>query len=383
VNGVSEDTLHGVLKAKRELLVACWSRKIRAAVTTALTNAELLDRIPAFVDEIITALYPYAAPLPSTSAHASEHGAQRLRLHFDVGEVVREYGLLHECILDLAGESGLQISLTEQHVVLNWLNSGIADALAQYVKRRDQELERQTSEHLGFVAHELRNPLSAARAAVDRLRASDGPACHRAVELLDRSLRRTTDMIDNTLAHASLKLGLNPKVEPLVICDLLRDIELDAAADAQARGVDLVVATPAATVISADPRLLRSAVFNLVQNALKFSRAGSTVTIGLRTAPDSVTIEVADACGGLPPGKIDDLFSPTVQRGENRSGFGLGLSIARQAVEAHHGRIGVRDVPGTGCVFSIWLPEDGSNGNLDALPRIEADHENDSSRSRD
>jgi signal transduction histidine kinase len=377
VNGVSGDTLHGVLKARREPLIACWSLKIRAAIAAPLTSAELLDRIPAFVDEIIAALCPYAAPLPSGSAYASEHGAQRLRLHFDVGEVVREYGLLHECILELAGESGLEISLNEQHVVMKWLNSGIADALAQYVKQRDQELERQTSEHLGFIAHELRNPLSAARAAADRLRDSAAPAGHRAVELLDRSLRRTTDMIDNALAHASLALGIDPKLEPLALGDLLRDIEMDSSADAQARGVALVVAAPGGTVISADPRLLRSAVFNLVQNALKFSRPGSTVTISARTATDSVTIDVTDACGGLPPGKIEDLFSPTVQRGEDRTGFGLGLSIARQAVEAHLGRIAVRDLPGTGCVFSIWLPEPDANGNLDAPARIEADHGND------
>jgi len=155
---VIEDTLFGTLKAKRELLVACWTTKIRGAVSAPLTNAELLDRIPAFVDEVIAALHPSAAALPSTSVHAGEHGAQRLRLHFDVREVVREYGLLHECILELATDSGAAISLEEQQVISKWINTGIADALAQYVKRRDAELERQTSEHLGFIAHELRNP---------------------------------------------------------------------------------------------------------------------------------------------------------------------------------------------------------------------------------
>jgi signal transduction histidine kinase len=263
-----------------------------------------------------------------------------------------------------------------------WLNSGIAEALAHYVKRRDQEQERQTSEHLGFIAHELRNPLSAARAAVQRLRGTGAPAGPRTVDLLDRSLRRTADMIDNTLAHATLKLGVNPNVERIALCDLLRDIELDAEADAQARAIDLIVAAPARMVISADPRLLRSAVFNLVQNAVKFSRTGSTVSINVATPPGSVTIEVADACGGLPPGKVEDLFSPTVQRGGDRSGFGLGLSIARQAVEAHHGRIDVRDVPGAGCVFSIRLPQSEANGNLEAPPRIEADHGDENRRSR-
>src|SRR6185503_2622819 len=76
---VIEDTLFGTLKAKRELLVACWTTNIRGAVSAPLTNAGLLDRIPAFVDEVIAALHPSAAALPSTSVHAGEHGAQRLR----------------------------------------------------------------------------------------------------------------------------------------------------------------------------------------------------------------------------------------------------------------------------------------------------------------
>jgi signal transduction histidine kinase len=371
VNGAIGDTLFGVLKAKRELLVACWSAKIRVAVTAPLTNAELLDRIPAFVDEIIAALYPDAAPLPTTSVHAGEHGAQRLGLHFDVGEVVREYGLLHECIIELARDSGSSISLAEQQVIVKWINSGIADALAQYVKRRDAEVERQTSEHIGFIAHELRNPLSAARTVVYRLRDAPPDNDSRAIALLDRSLRRASDLIDNTLSHASLKLGVDPKMEPVAVGDLLRDIEQDAGAAAQARGIDLVVAAPGGEVITADPRLLRSAVFNLVQNAIKFSRADSVVTIRVRTAPGSLTVEVEDACGGLPPGKIDQLFAPTVQKGEDRTGYGLGLGIARQAVEAHSGRIDVRDVPGMGCAFSIVLPQPDANGNLALPPRIE------------
>jgi signal transduction histidine kinase len=374
-----EDTLFAVLQAKRERLVSCWSTKIRAAVGASLTNAELLDRIPGFVDEIIAALRSSAtanananaAPQPRSSANAGEHGVQRLGLHFDVAEVVREYSLLHDCIIELARESGVAIRLDEQQVVVRWLNAGIGGALAQYVKRRDQDQDRQRSEHLGFIAHELRNPLSAARAAAHHLRSGKGSAGDRAGELLDRSLRRASDMIDNALSHASLQLGADPKVEPISIGDLLRDIELDAGMEAQARGVNLIIQAPGGAIVSGDPRLLRSAVFNLVHNAVKFSRADTSVTISAATAPGSATIEVADACGGLPPGKIDDLFAPTVQRGEDRTGFGLGLSIARQAVEAHRGRIDVRDVPGTGCVFSIRLPQPDAAGNLEPPPRIE------------
>jgi signal transduction histidine kinase len=354
VKTATEDTLFGVLKSRREVLVACWGAKIRAAVNAPLTTAELLDRMPAFVDEIIDALYPGIAQVPSTSGNAEEHGLQRLRLHFDVAEVVREYGLLHECILEIARDAGVPPGLREQQVLSRWLNSGIADAIAQYVRQRDEQSDQQTSEHLGFIAHELRNPLSAARAAVQRLRNNDraGP---RATDLLERSLRRASDMIDNALSHTSLKLGALPKMEPVALADLLHDVELDASIDAQARGIDLIVEPLRDTVVSADPRLLRSAVFNLVQNALKFSRAGSIVVVRARASPRRVAIEVADACGGLPPGKIDDLFSPLVQRSDNRTGFGLGLAIARQAVEAHGGDITVEDLPGVGCIFTIEL----------------------------
>jgi len=368
----TEDTLFSVLKTRRELVVACWKAKVRGTVGAEVSNAELLDEIPAFVDEIIAALYRDAIPLPSTSGTAGEHGAQRLRLQFDVSEVVREYGLLHECIIEIARDAGAEVNWRDQQVICGWITHGIADAVAQYGKRRDEEKERQQSQHLGFIAHELRNPLSAARAAFQRLRGNELAAGGRSVDLVERSLRRSAEMIDNALSHASLTLGVEPQSEPVVLADLLRDIDLDASIEAQARGVTLTFVVDGDPVIAADPRLLRSALFNLVQNGLKFSPAGSTVAIRAHGAPDQATIHVADACGGLPPGRVDDLFAPLVQRGENRSGFGLGLAIARQAVEAQGGRISVRDVPGMGCVFTVRLGHADAAGNPGAAPRIES-----------
>ena len=295
--------------------------------------------------------------MPGRSGNAEEHGAQRLRLQFDVAQVVREYGLLHECIIEIARDAAVDINFYEQEVIARWINAGIAGAVGQYVTRRDLEQERQASEHLGFVAHELRNPVTAAHAALQHLRRRELATGGRTVELLDRGLRRAAGMIDNALSHASLKLGVDLKVERVSLCDLLRDVELEAGIDAQSRGIALVIDANAAMAIDADPLLLRSATINLVTNALKFSPSGSTVTVRARAAPGRVTIEVADACGGLPPGQIEDLFSPRVQRGDNRSGFGLGLAIARQAVEAHGGRVDARDVPACGCVFTIELPQ--------------------------
>ena len=353
-------TLFALLKDKRQALLDCWGQRIRASITGAsLPRSELMDQMPAFVVEIIAALNPDATPQPTASDNAEEHGAQRLRLGFDVSEVVREYGLLHECILDMAQEARLMPSVHEQRVVLRWINAGIADAIAQYSKERDVELQRQASEHLGFIAHELRNPISAAMLSFRRLMTGPLAQGGRAVEQLDRGLKRTLDIINATLEHASMKLGVEPKLERVALLPFLVEAEMDAGAEAQARQIEIKVSAPPELEIRVDPRLLKSAVSNLLHNAVKFSHPGSSVSVLAARAPGHVTIDVADACGGLPPGKVEELFAPLVQRGDNRSGYGLGLAIAMHAVQAHGGTIEVRDIPGTGCVFSIRLPQLG------------------------
>ena len=263
--------------------------------------------------------------------------------------------MLHECILQIAARGGLDISRRDQGVVVKWLNAGIADAVSQYVKQRDLELQRQNSEHLGFIAHELRNPLGSARLAFQRLRRTELTSS-RTVEMLDRGLRRTAEMIDSVLSQASLKMGVLPRLAPVAFARSCKKSRRTPASRPRPKGYKTVVLGAGGSGHQADPRLLRSAVYNLLHNALKFSHEQSKVVVSAGHSDGRVTIEVADGCGGLPPGKVEELFTPLVQRGDNRSGFGLGLGIALQAAEAHNGTIKVRDMPGKGCAFIIDLP---------------------------
>jgi signal transduction histidine kinase len=107
--------------------------------------------------------------------------------------------------------------------------------------------------------------------------------------------------------------------------------------------------------------MLGSAVSNLLQNAFKFSRRNGTVSLTARAVGNRILIEVEDACGGLPDGKIEELFRPFKQRSSDRSGLGLGLSITRRAVEANDGTLKARSVAGKGCVFTIDLPRSAAN----------------------
>jgi len=112
---------------------------------------------------------------------------------------------------------------------------------------------------------------------------------------------------------------------------------------------------PAGLYIDGDAQIVRSIVTNLVQNACKFTHKQGRVRLSLRVTLDRVTIDVADECGGLPPGKAEALFEPYEQRGSDRSGLGLGLAISRRGAHSIGGTLSVRDIPGTGCVFSVEL----------------------------
>jgi signal transduction histidine kinase len=98
------------------------------------------------------------------------------------------------------------------------------------------------------------------------------------------------------------------------------------------------------------------ALVNLLQNAFKFTHPHTNVTLHAHSAGGRLMIDVSDHCGGLAAGTTESMFTPFTQRSEDRSGLGLGLSIALQSVEADGGLLSVKDVPGTGCVFTISLP---------------------------
>ncbi|MGO8999848.1 MAG: sensor histidine kinase [Polyangiaceae bacterium] len=108
--------------------------------------------------------------------------------------------------------------------------------------------------------------------------------------------------------------------------------------------------------VDADPQVLSGVIANLLQNAFKFTHAGGHIAVRTSLVGARVQIEIEDECGGLPPEKAEQLFGAFRQLGANKAGLGLGLYISRRGVESSGGKLSVRDVPGSGCVFTIDLP---------------------------
>jgi signal transduction histidine kinase len=350
--------LHAVLASRRDEVMQRWLEEVRGTLhPVSMPRVELVDHLPAFLEQVTAALRRPANAADGLDA-AEDHGVQRLALGFSLDQVVREYGAMRTAILAVAADAGAEIVPSDQEVVFTCVINGIAGAVSEYSRQRDAEMQRQATEHFAFIAHELRNPLSSAALALTALQEQRKlDPMDRAVKILDRGLQLMQDLIDHALRMARIGSGVDLEPEPIQLRMLLEETRSAVALNAEAKDIVVEVSLDGEHEIQVDTRLIRSALSNLVRNAIKFTHPGRTVTVRGKVSGGRATIEIEDACGGLPAGDLDKVFSPFVQLGVGASsGFGLGLAIARQAVDAHGGTLRVQNLPEKGCIFVLDLP---------------------------
>jgi signal transduction histidine kinase len=341
-------------------------RLYQSIASTALDRDTVIDSLRDFLHEIVAGLRAdetdgRVGAVRADSLTAREHGRQRFQLGFDVGSVIREYGALRDIIFLTMEESGEAFTVAEMRSLSWYLVAGIADAATKYAQERDAELRRQAGRHVAFLAHELRNPLASMKLAFAKLeRESALPAGHRSATILRNGLMRLTELIDHTLLEVKLTAGGDLHLEDLDLDAFLQELETEVAGDVEEKQITVALELTAER-LRADRKFLYAALSNLLRNAVKFTQVGGTIRLRAKESEnaDRVIFEVEDQCGGLPEGNVQRLFDPFVQLGQDRSGFGLGLAIAKQAVDAHDGVLRVHDVPGHGCVFVLELPTAG------------------------
>jgi signal transduction histidine kinase len=348
--------LHDFLTANRAVIIARTRAKAAARPAPRATEEELQNGIPLFLDQLIDTL-GLSPPSGSAMAEsATQHGRDLLKRGFTIAQVVHDYGGVCQAVTELAGEAKESITVDEFQAFNRCLDEAIAEAVTEYTRTREQSTADEGSERAGSLSHELRNALGAAMLSFQTLKAGNVGLGGSTAALLDRSLRRACALIDSSVAQVRLESG-SRTTERVSISQFIEEIEVGASMEANALGLTLAV-TPVAQGIdvAVDRQLLAGAVVNLLQNAFKFTRPHGHVSLATSSTKTRVSIAVEDQCGGLPPGKAEELFRPFEQRGADRKGLGLGLSISRKSVEAIGGELRVRDVPGVGCVFVIDLP---------------------------
>jgi signal transduction histidine kinase len=361
--------LHEFLNANRAELIARCGAKVAARRPLEADGDTLEHGVPPFLDQLIRTLRAErsadAGQGGNVSAElgvtATRHGLELLEHGYNVDQVVHDYGDLCQAITDLAFERAVPVAIDEFRTLNRCLDNAIAGAVTEFSRERDALREekgaRTLNERLGALAHELRNHVHTATLALSALKAGGMGLAGATGAVLDRSLIGLRTLVDRSLVEVRASVGASPTLQRLSLAGLLAVARAAAVLEAQARGCELGVArVERSLAVDADRELLLCALGNLLQNAFKFTAPRSKVSLAGRAEGERVLIEVADQCGGLPPGKAQRLFTPFVQTGGDRSGLGLGLAIARRSVEASGGRLSVRDLPGKGCVFTIDLP---------------------------
>lgn len=354
--------LADVIEKHRTAICERWlERAYRDIAPRSVPRETVLDELYEVVGELVAAMRRTHGDenthAPPPLHLAQSHGRQRFRVGFDIASVVREHLILRQVIFEVVAETGYQPSLQEVAAVANFLFGALAESATTYATERDREVSEQAERYIGFLAHELRNPLATARLAMSLLREQGKVAAVPAADSLERALETMNTLLDEALTDFANRGAPQPNLSHLDLARFLREIVAESAAEAESKQIAIEVAVDGAIPLHADRRLLRSAVSNLVRNAIKFSRRGTAVRVAGKRGQGRVTIAVTDGCGGLPPGSLERLFNPFVQAGADRTGFGLGLAIAKKVAEAHQGAIRVHDAPGTGCVFVLDLPD--------------------------
>jgi two-component system phosphate regulon sensor histidine kinase PhoR len=230
---------------------------------------------------------------------------------------------------------------------------------------RLRQLEGVRQEFVANVSHELRTPLSLIKSAVETLLEGgkeDPATLNRFLQIIDKHANRLALLIDDLLLLSTLDSGgLRLNRQPLPFRTTVQDAIDDLQARAQARDVTLVNSVPGALVAFVDNDRIRQVVSNLLDNAIKYGRAGGRATVEGRILPNGrVEVTVSDDGPGIPKDSRERIFERFYRvdkaRSREQGGTGLGLAIVKHVIQAHGGDVRLESEPGSGSTFIFTVP---------------------------
>ena len=360
-----------LLQCKKDDLIAKWRRDARLLASARhLDTPTLDDHIPTFIEELIKALVVERARRVA-EVHSAEspsaHGLQRLEDGFDINEVVAEYNILRDVLQDVVEENGLTLH-GRVFRIINWiLDSAIGVAVDSYARQRAVELQQRREEHLAFIVHDLRTPLQALSLATQELEETLPPQqIEQAAEILDM-LKRNLGRLNILVSRVSeeqvnlMSAGSHKLVRRVIdLAPLVKSLIRDVQPLGESMGTKIINNVPGSVIVYADAVVLTQIFQNLVSNALRFTPGGEVI-IGARMIEGKAECWVRDNGEGIPADRIGKIFEKLeTDPDPAKRGTGLGLTIVKQAVEAHGGEITVESLPHKGTTFRFTLPDENT-----------------------
>jgi signal transduction histidine kinase len=360
-------TLGHLIQDERETILARWRRRVRQLPSAqSLDVPALNDHVPVLLDEMAELLQQHnEEAIEETLLEGSPpiHGRQRLEDGFDIAEVVAEYHELRGCIYEIADEYGIIIRGRSLQIVNRVVDEAIGLAVQTYATARALEVQQRRAEQLAFVAHDLRTPLSAVRLAAEYLELtlsenlSDSEASEM-IQILKRNVQQLADLITRIIKeHSDAQTQLEQKLERRTIdlWPLVQEVVANLAPVSETAGVSLENKVPRHLRVFADAELLARVFQNLLSNAFKYSPRSEVTIEATQLESGDVECVVRDKGIGMTPEQMERLFDKGAT-GDGTTGFGLGLSIVKELVEAHGGHVKVESANGDGTAVRFTLP---------------------------
>ena len=363
------DQLATLIRQKRDELLAHWRGEVRRLpIAQHLDAPTLNDHIPDLLEELACEL---EASCDETliEAHLKEnpviHGLERLRIGFDVEEVVAEYNVLRDAMQSLAERNGISLQGSAARIVNRVLDRAIGLAVKTFATQKALEVQQRREEHLSFVVHDLKSPLAAMSMATSLLERKfpDEARDEEAVIMLNtihRNAKRLNALIVKVLreeANLDTITSLQLQRREVDLWALVEGLINDLQPLTQNSGTRITNTIPRDLIVFADPHLLTQVFQNLLSNAIEYTPGGE-IMIGARaiSADDAVECCVSDDGTGIPEERIDRVFERLETDPEKRGGTGLGLAIVKEVVEAHGGHVTVESKLREGTTFRFTLP---------------------------
>lgn len=236
-------------------------------------------------------------------------------------------------------------------------------------------LEDVRRQFLSDISHEFRSPLSRLNIAVGMARKKNHNNIAYCLDRIEQESERLTNIIDRILATTQKRnFVATDKPETIHLNHLLTEILKDAEFQAQSRRCTVAIKTDTEVWFTGIRHLIKTALENVIYNAIQYTRAGTSVEICLksknRSGGRSCAIVVRDHGTGVPENALRKIFEPFYRTDDSRDrrsgGTGLGLAITERAVQYHHGTVMAANSPGGGLMVEITLPLERSCGCLDA-----------------
>jgi signal transduction histidine kinase len=223
-------------------------------------------------------------------------------------------------------------------------------------------LERSRRDLVANVSHELKTPITAIRAHLENLADGIEQPDRDTLQVMLGQTERLGRLVDQLLDLSKLESGEVPlQLEPMALAPMVDRVISEFSVGRAVTDIALLAEVPDDLTVDADRERIHQVVFNLVDNAVRFTPPGGEVTIAAERAAERVRVMVRDTGVGVAPEHLPRLFERFYRADPARSrddggGTGIGLAIARSIVEGHGGRITAKSEPGNGATFTFDLP---------------------------